>query len=444
VISETTHANEFRERKWVCFRVSHPAAVVYLCGLGLSELGRNANVQPVTSEDCGSQRKQSADLAIRDHRSAWRWVCISLLLCCSTALATEPAQLDKLLKEGRAFHDRRDYAHAIPILQRAVEVSPRNYLANMLLGVDLLRSGKAADAIVHLQIAVSTDPGDQGAAEALAKAATEVGNFSMAEEVLQTSVKRSNGKAEPVQALAGFSLERFRVLGDMLRSTKRGEGVELRFEAASHAEGSSVRASLLQEAAKANPDQRGIWGELGVAQLELRNRVGVEASLREANQREPDGAETLQLEALLAAVEGRWPDAEMLLRTLGGRSQAALKRVLRKWVPSLVPGNGVQGAVWDCLRNPESQCPLTSELPRSGEGLDAESLYAQGRWEQLVALPQSGKAGQSDWLWRGVASAETWEGRSSRTSSSSSAITSGNAGAPRLSTSSRTSRPRLC
>lgn len=340
--------------------------------------------------------------------SACGWyLCALLVLFCAAASAADSAQFDRLVKEGLAFHERADYVHSIPILQRAVHLEPRNYMANMLLGVDLLRCGQLEDAMVHLEIAVVANPRDGSAAETLALAATEAGDFARAAEVLQASVERSGRQGKPVQKLAGYYVERFRVLGNGLRSTRSGQGVELRVEAATHAEGGKVRASLLQKAARDNPDQRGIWGELGVAQLELRDRAGVEASLAEARRREPDGTETLHLEALLAAVEERWTDAGKLLSAIGTRSSAQLKRALVNWPHALVPGKDVNGAVWDCLRNPSVPCKLTARRQEYAAGLAAGALYAQGRWEQLAAQPHSADWGKPEWLWRGVALAET-------------------------------------
>jgi tetratricopeptide (TPR) repeat protein len=261
--------------------------------------------------------------------------------------------------------------------------------------------------MVHLEIAVAANPKESGAAEALAMAATKAGDFAKAAEVLQAAVELSGKRGRPVQTLAGFYLERFRVIGNRLRSTKSGEGIALRVEAASHAEGGAARASLLQQSAQANPDQRGIWGELGVAQLELRNRAGVEASLGEAQKRDFDGAETLQLEALLAAVEGKWSKAEELLYFVGERSAAQLQRMLVAWPRVLVPGNEVQGAVWDCLRSPATECKMPAEQPQTAHDLGAGALFAQGRWEQLEALPHAASWGKPEWLWRGVALAET-------------------------------------
>jgi tetratricopeptide (TPR) repeat protein len=364
-------------------------------------------VQPERNENDASQACPSSPGKVRRNLSIVLCGCFLLMLPGATACASSPPQLDELLKEGLAFHDQADYAHSIPILRKAVLLAPKDPMANMLLGVDLLRSGKVAEAIVHLKIAVAANPKDGSAAEALAKAESMAGDIAAVGEVLQAAVERSGGQVKPIQALASFCLERFHVLGDQLRSTRSGEGVELRVEAATHAEGSAERASLLQQAANDNPGQRDIWGELGVAQLERRNRAGVQASLGEARKREPDGAETLRLEALLAAVEGRWPDAEKLLETIGERSPAQLTKVLAKWVHALVPGSDVQGAVWECLRNPGSECPFAKGPPKHIAGLSAGVLYAQGRWEQLAALPRAASWGKREWLWRGVAQAET-------------------------------------
>jgi len=365
-------------------------------------------VQTVRSKGNAERLMIVLVLAPESRGSACSWyLSVFLLLFCVAASAADSAQFDKLVKEGLAFHERADYTHSIPVLQRAVRLEPRSYMANLLLGVDLLRSGKVADAMVHLEIAVAANPKESSAAEALAMAATEVGNFAKAAEVLQVAAERSGRRGKPVRALAGFYLERFRVLGDRLRSSKSGEGIALRVEAASHAEGGAARASLLLQSAQANPDQRGIWGELGVAQLKLRNRAAVEASLGEAQKRDPDGAETLQLEALLAAVEGRWSEAEGLLQKLDARSSAQLQRVLVNWPSALVPEKDVKGAVWDCLRNRAMACKLTATPPQTAQGLEAETLYAQGRWEQLEALPRTASWGKPEWLWRGVALAET-------------------------------------
>jgi tetratricopeptide (TPR) repeat protein len=76
------------------------------------------------------------------------------------------------------------------------------------------------------------------------------------------------------------------------------------------------------------------------------------------------------------------------------------------WPAILSPPPSVRGAVWKCVRNPKA-CPLTSELPNGEASLTAKELYAEGRWEELLALPASGNPDPSNWLWIGVAEART-------------------------------------
>jgi tetratricopeptide (TPR) repeat protein len=318
-----------------------------------------------------------------------------------------PEDVATLLKTATALHQQGDFAHSIPILRRIVQRSPRNYVANLLLGEDLLRSGSLQDALIPLQVASEARPGDGTAQAYLAEAAAGLGNFSTASEALQCAIARSGEAEQFLMAWAGYSLNRFRTLGSLLQKTKRGEGTELRFEAARRPEGSETRESLLRESATKDPEQRGIWGELGLAQLELGKQSQANESLKEAQLREPQGDETLVLEARLAAMDKRWSDAEELLSGLRARSPAELQRVLALWPRVLVPGPEVTGTLWDCLRNTAISCMLASTQPQSGESLSAQDLYAQGRWEQLAALPSAAPTDSSESLWRGVALAKT-------------------------------------
>ncbi len=316
------------------------------------------------------------------------------------SVSAETAAFSSLMRQAESLHDQSDYTRAIAALRKAVSLEPRNFKANYLLGVDLMRTGKPGEAIVHLRTALSSEPASAAAAETLARAATETGDFALASETLNTAVERSNRDVRTLQAMATYSMERFRVLGTRLRQTRLGEGVELRVEAASRPDGPE-RAKLLEQSAQENPGQRGIWGELGVSQLAIRSRAGVETSLTEARKREPEGAETLQLEALLAAIEGKWADAEMKLEAIGERSQAQLNRSMAGWVPVLQPPAATPGTVLACLREHRIPCVLENQKP--AKSVPAASLYAQGRWEQIAALPPSRSWGKPDWLWRGVA-----------------------------------------
>src|SRR5258708_38748979 len=78
---------------------------------------------------------------------------IAFVAVSSAAQQTKSGDLEGLLTDGVALSQQADYAHAIPILERARELAPDNYQANLLLGVDFLRSGRPANAMAPLRIA---------------------------------------------------------------------------------------------------------------------------------------------------------------------------------------------------------------------------------------------------------------------------------------------------
>lgn len=340
----------------------------------------------------------------------WRQLfAIALLVVAKTISATSPEDPATLLKNAIDLQQKGDYAHCIPILRQILQTSPRNYTANLLLGEDLILMGSVRDALAPLQVASEARPEDGTAQFYLAEATARLGDFAAAAEALNSARTRSGENEQYLVAWARFSLNRFSALGSSLHSVRGGEGTELRFEAAGRPEGSEARESLLRDSAAADPEQRGIWGELGLAELETGKVSKAQESLIEARSRDPQGPETLRLEALFAGIQDRWSDAERHLSDLGARSPAELWRALTFWPRSLVPGPEATAPVWDCVRNRAVACPMTSTRPRGGEGLSAKDLYAEGRWEQLVALPAVRSADHS--LWQGVALAKTGDCR---------------------------------
>lgn len=330
-----------------------------------------------------------------------------LLVAAKTANADANEDLAAQLKTAAAYHEQADYPRSISILKRIVQRSPRNYLANLLLGEDLLHSGNTSESIAPLEVACQMRPQDATAEVFLADAAATLGDYPTASDALQTAIARSGGTEPFLEAWASYCLERYRILELSLRATKGGEAVALRVEASSHREGSESRESLLHESAVADPEQPGIWGELGIAQLELGKHTEMAESLKTAQEREPQGTETLQLEALLAAAEQNWPEAEKQLTVLGARSPAEFRSGLALWQHMLVQRPESGGRFAQCLRNPRAPCASAPVQIKSGAGVNAKELYAEGRWEQLIALPKPAAANSSGWLWRGVAFVKT-------------------------------------
>jgi tetratricopeptide (TPR) repeat protein len=331
---------------------------------------------------------------------------ISLLTVAAVAQQAKSGSLDGLLKDGASLSRQADYAHAIPILQRARQLAPRNYLANLLLGEDLLRSGHSSSALAPLRIAVEARADDETAEGYLGEAEKAQGEFALAAEAFEAAVVRSPNSEQALVGWADYCLDRFRVLGLWLRGSQRGTAALLRVQAEGTASGTPARESLLRQAAAADPEQGGIWGELGMAQAELGMRTDAEASLKTAQERQPNASSTWKLEALMAAAQGNWTETEKRLLALGGRSSVELQRALAQWPRALVPDQDVTGVIWQCLRQGLISCPVKTDAPESGAAPSAETLFAEDRWEQLAAMSPPATGESSIWFRRGVALGE--------------------------------------
>lgn len=321
--------------------------------------------------------------------------------------STGQEELNRQLQTAAGFHEHRDYAHSIPILKEMVRRYPQNYRANLLLGEDLLFSGKPRDALAPLRAASEAQTDEVVALDYLLMAAAAVDDAATEAEAHEAVVARSKGDERHLLAWGIFCLNRFGSLRTELLNSKQGQGAELRLAAWGSPGGTEAGASLLEKSAGDDPDQAGIWGELGIAQFEAGEQAQAHASLKEAEARQPQESATLRLEALLAAADSDWHEAEVRLVALGSRSPAELANAIRLWPPNLLPPTSADGELWNCVRNPANPCPLASMAPAGGQGLGAKELFREGRWEQLKSLPVAATGDSSEWFWHGMAEFHT-------------------------------------
>jgi tetratricopeptide (TPR) repeat protein len=257
-----------------------------------------------------------------------------------------------------------------------------------------------------LTVPLAAQQGSSSSLETLLKDGDALGkraNFAGAAETFMDAVAHAPASESALLTWADFSLERFRALGLWLRSEPRGTAVLLRIQAEGTPPGTTQREAFLQKAAEGDPGQSGIWGELGMAQLHLGLREDAQASLRKAQEHQPNASSSLELEAQFAAAQGNWAEAETRLRILGHRSTGTLRSALTQWPASLVPGPDVPGGVWQCVRDHQPNCPGATESVEGTTASNAETLFAQERWEQLVALPAPTATDGRFSFWRGVA-----------------------------------------
>lgn len=231
-------------------------------------------------------------------------------------------------------------------------------------------------------------------------------DYAGAAEAFQKASAIAPRSAEAWMKWADFSLERFRVLDLQLRSTQSGMAVVLRLEAEGLHSGPETREELLLQSATADPEQQGIWGELGVEQVESGKLQEAATTLKTAQERQPENLSTLRLEAMMAAAQGDWPGAEKRLLELGGRSPREFGRAGQNWPKNLVPQKQAKSGIWHCVGTGTSECPIKIAFPDDQIAKTEEQLFAEERWEQLGALPEPPSEATAAWFRRGAALAE--------------------------------------
>jgi tetratricopeptide (TPR) repeat protein len=113
-------------------------------------------------------------------RSRWRskaaiLIGMSFLLLGQVVAQVEPADdFRSLLERGFAMHQHADYAGALPLLERAWKLEPHDYFANLLVGIDLLRTDEPAESIAYLEEAARQRPKEDFPYEYLGEAQTHL------------------------------------------------------------------------------------------------------------------------------------------------------------------------------------------------------------------------------------------------------------------------------
>ena len=271
-----------------------------------------------------------------------------------------------------------------------------------VLSIGMVLSLGFLASAAHKEGARHTAVGQQARGQNPSKQQAE---YAAAAEALRNGIAREPGSAAAWMQWADFALERFRILDLELRSAQSGMAVVLRFEAQGWHSGPETREELLRQSATADPEQQGIWGELGVEQVR-RGMQEAAATLRTALERQPEESWTVRLQAVTAAAEGNWGKAEACLVELGVRSQAVLRGALKVWPKQLRPNESTQGEVLQCARKDSEACLAKIKFP-PGEVQDSEEqLFIEERWEQLAAMREPPPELPAAWFRRGVALAE--------------------------------------
>jgi tetratricopeptide (TPR) repeat protein len=143
------------------------------------------------------------------------WLAFALL-CAPTGYGQE--SFETLLHRGYDLHQQARFAEAVPALEQAHKLAPQDYFANLLLGIDLLRVGRASDAIVPLKMAAQLRISEEFPEDYLGEAEATLQHPALAAQAYQKAVERGHASETSMEAWAGFCLERFRQITEMLRS----------------------------------------------------------------------------------------------------------------------------------------------------------------------------------------------------------------------------------
>ena len=153
---------------------------------------------------------------------------------------SEGELFQSLLKQGFALHQQARFAEAIPTLERARRLEPDDYFANLLLGIDLLRTDKTADAVPRLELAAHAKPQEEIPEDYLGEAEAGLGRYAQAAEAYERAIERGHGSEQALDSWAGFALERFRQIGERLRASDEGVATVRRLVAAAAQPASSL------------------------------------------------------------------------------------------------------------------------------------------------------------------------------------------------------------
>lgn len=126
---------------------------------------------------------------------------------------------DPVPGKSRAYLDAerevkaKEYAKAIPLLERIITNDPRDADAHNLLGYSYRKTGNAKSALAYYQRALQLDPAHLGANEYLGQLYVETGDLPRAEERLQR-----------LGQLCASRCEEFRDLKAAIDKAKAGAG----------------------------------------------------------------------------------------------------------------------------------------------------------------------------------------------------------------------------
>lgn len=357
-------------------------------------------------------------MGLRVQRVVFALGVMALALLSGLALAQQKAgpDFDTLLHHAFELHQQARYNESLPLFRQAFRLRPQDYFVNLLLGIDLLRSGKPSDAVPFLRTAARLRPKEEFPREYLGESYAHLGRFHEAVKSFADAMQVAPASEQAITAFVDFSLERIREISMQLRATREGLAAEYRIEALAHPLDDPSRARILEKSAELDPAAPGIWSELALAHVVLGQFNEAEQDLQSAAAANPNDLIALEAKALQAAKHGTWPDAARYLNVALRRSPAMMQKIARDWPAALRPQDegakiiGPASILFACLKVSREACDSSAGKKialEPGPGVSPPVLFREQRWELLAHLPQPSALDHEGWFSRGVAFAET-------------------------------------
>lgn len=164
-------------------------------------------------------------MSLRRQTNTRLFIAPLLLAWMGTLLVAQKSNEDEfqsVLKEGFGLHQQGRFADAIPVLERARRLDPKDYFANLLLGIDLLRVGRTEESVPRLELAARIKPGEEIPEDYLGEAEANLGHYALAAEAYRRAIERGHSSEQALETWAGFAVERFRQIGEKLRASTKG------------------------------------------------------------------------------------------------------------------------------------------------------------------------------------------------------------------------------
>jgi len=332
---------------------------------------------------------------------------ILVLSCVPRTFAEE--NLKSLVQKAFDLHQRGQFSEALPLLRRAYDLDPNDYFVNLLLGIDSLRTGESKAAVRFLMRASHLRPGEEIPLDYLGEAYARQAEFGAAADTYMKVVRLASQSSDSAVAFVDFAVSRFSAMSAFLRSTQKGLAAEYRLRAWATVQSDSSHRALLQRAADLDPSAPGIWSELALTALESGDTDAAEGYSKKALQANPDDLKAWIAQAQLSARKGEWAGATGRLGSVAQHSPRTLLLAAGSWPAQLIPPPSFPVSAslrkfFSCVHDSVRNCEIEAKAQPSSK--NANELFREQRWEEIVNFspPQPGQS--EAWLHRGIAFAQ--------------------------------------